>query len=100
MVQNTRTSPVYGYRKATVLLCYFPGDSNYAGQAADLARVFHSTYHFDTWLYPIPMVSPNATQAFFDKLEEWIRSMNGEDTLRIVYYIGHGGITGSSLTLS
>ena len=95
---NDTATSLHGYRKASVLLCYFPKTPN-PELVEGLAKAFQIGYHFDTCECEIPMDKPDATQAFLQYLNNWIQSVPGDDTLRIVYYTGHAERRGSSLLL-
>ena len=88
---NTQTR----YKDVRVLLLSWQdsnvaGHVNFLGELLDLKKVFEDLYHYKCEEWRIPSKKPH--RELDDKLGQFIKEFDAQETLLIVYYGGHGGM--------
>jgi hypothetical protein len=84
---TTRKTP---YKKVFALLVRWEEDDLVLKtEIKDLGRMFRDTYHFDTQTWLIPS-GKQRYSALFQKVLSFLTENDGDETLFILYYGGHG----------
>ncbi|KAH7417695.1 hypothetical protein BKA64DRAFT_740159 [Cadophora sp. MPI-SDFR-AT-0126] len=88
----SRTQNVeYQYDKVFVLLLRWQEDRQSNHPAQDLLKVFRDSYHFDASI--ITICSYNSLESVLSRLRDIEENLKQKNTLLIVAYIGHGGMS-------